>query len=263
MKIFSVTNPVLLRCKNVVKLGDLRDMGYVSEKGINFLSVEARKKCSKAICLKGPQCDPPHEVMTVSQGNRILYIGEGKFDSVGVPEKYYSMPDVEIEHSHPHDTPLSVPDYYTFLMHKYKSLVAYTPDGRYSKISRLPEKRYRFFNDYFQKRDVKNKMDLARKNFGYAQARFFKKTDWLYKILEKEGFDEEIVCKLEKKTQEYGQSMNVLWEMFAHSLGVKYENNLREKPKFSIFRRTLGEIFKRGLFIKIKKSNKLKKIKII
>ena len=243
MKIFSVTNPVLLRCKNVVKLGDLRDMGYVSEKGINFLSVDARKKCSKAICLKGPQCDPPHEVITVSQGNRILYVGEGKFDSVGVPEKYYSMP-VEIEHSHPHDTPLSVADYYTFLTHKYKSLIAYTPDGRYSKISRLQEKKYRFFNEFFQKRAMKKKMDIARKNFGYSQSYFFKKTNWLYKILEK-GYDKETADKLQKRVVEYGQSMNVVWELIAERLGVKYENNLREKPKFSIFERTLDVILQR------------------
>ena len=243
MKISSVINPIMVRCKNVAKLGDPKDMGYVSKKGIIFSSVEARKKCSKAVCLQGPQCDPPHEVLTVSQGNRILYIGKGGFDEVEVPDKYYSMPDVEIEHSHPHDTPLSVSDYYSFIENKFKSLVAYTPDGRYSQITRLPRKEYRFFNDYFQKRDVRKKVDLARVKFGYSQSTFYKKTDWIYKILEKER-DEDIISKLEKRTNEYGQSMNVVWEMYATRLGVKYENNLREKPKFSVFRKTLDEVLK-------------------
>ena len=244
MSIFCIKNPALFRSKYVVKLGKPDDMGYVTKDGIIFSSVEARKKCSKSICLQGTQSNPPHEVITVSQGNRILYIGDGDFDSANVPDKYYAMVDAEIEHSHPHDTPLSVSDYYAFLTSKVKSLLAYTPDGRFSKISRLPEKKYRFFEDFFKQREIKKKMEIARKNFGYSQARFFKKTDWLYKILEK-GYDKEVAEKLEKRAIEYGQLMNVVWEMFAEKLGVKYENNLREKPKFSIFDRTLDIILQR------------------
>lgn len=244
MSIFCIKNPAMLRSKYVVKLGKPDDMGCVTKDGIIFSSVEARKKCSKSICLQGTQSNPPHEVITVSQGNRILYIGDGDFDSANVPDKYYSMPDIEIEHGHPHDTPLSVSDYYVFLTSKVKSLLAYTPDGRYSKITRLPEKKYRFFDKFFQKRAKKKKMELARRNFGYSQAYFYKKTNWLYKILEKE-YDKDVVAKLEKRTIEYGQTMNVVWEMLAARLGIKYENNLKEKPKFSIFERALNVTLQR------------------
>lgn len=243
MKVFNIINPKILRCRKSVKLGAPSGLGYVTDSGIIFSSEEARKACSKAVCLKGPLSEPPKEVLTVSQGNKILYIGEGSFDSVEIPKKFNDMPFIEIEHSHPHDTPLSLTDYHTFLTNKYHSILAYTPDGRYSKIIRLPEKKHRFFQNYFQKKDFERKMATAKRCFGYTQSAFFEKTAWLYKALEK-AYDLDIVAMLQKKTAEYGQAMNVNWEMLAQRLGVKYESNLREKPKFSIFERVLKEILK-------------------
>lgn len=244
MKVFEITNPKMIRSKITYKLGDPKGMGYVTDKGIFFASEEERKAFSKAACLRGPQCDPPYEIVTVARGNSILFIGKGDFYSVDIPEKYYSMPDVEIEHSHPHCTPLSVSDYNHFLQNKYKSITAYTPDGRYSKISsREPEKNYRFFQKFFRRRDMNRKLEIARKNIGYAQGNFFGKTSWMYKVLAND-YDEEMIKKLERKTEQYGLRMNVVWEIFAKKLGVKYENNFREKPKVSIFKKTLDVVLK-------------------
>ena len=244
MKNLNITNPKIFRTRILPQIKDPKLLGYVDTDGvIHYGSEEIRKLASKSICLKGPQCNPPHEIEVVSQGNCILYISKGDLSSVNIPNRYQKMPNAEIEHSHPNDTPLSYSDYKNFMNSEYKSLVAYTPDGRYSKITRLPRKEYPFFNDFFQNRDLNKMLEIAKRELGYAQRSFCRKTDWLYKVLEKK-YDSKIVEQLEKKLIEYGQMMNIVWESWANRLGIKYENNLRETPKFSIFHKTINEILK-------------------
>jgi len=237
MKFIKPINSFTRRCYAKLKPKQLEGIGYISgESTVHFASADAARAYAKSRILQALNSKEPYERAVILRDKTAYGLFEGHERSVG-GDLFHSMIKklgcgLEVWHGHLDILPLSVSDYKVLITSpNVESVIAYNTQNKYSKFSRIEQKQYPIFNKLLSERRMQKQLESARTHIGLCiGGHTGSKIRTNNKLLEETKdpvFKLQIQELIEKQMNELANRLNVVWQMYAKNLGIKYEHNYK------------------------------------